>query len=118
MRPVGELLGIDGELKPEVVDRAKALIMIIAELCRNEEPAIALYVLEAALTEQITMFVPPLGDLFRSMMRAYKQKASALISLVEMLKENGVSLADLEALKEEGSLNDLITEAKKSLDGI
>lgn len=95
------MLGEDGQLKPEVVARAKELITNIALLCKDEEPAIVLFVLEAAMSEQIAMFAPPLGDLFRSMMQAYKHKAAVLISMVEMLKNEGVGLDDLMRLGSE-----------------
>ena len=95
MQGIEALLGEDGQLKPEVVARAKVLITGIATLCADEEPAIVLFVLEAAMTENISMFAPPLGDLFRSMMQAYKHKAAVLIQMVEMLKNEGVGLDEL-----------------------
>ena len=101
MSGIEELIGEDGQLKPEVVGRAKVLITNIATLCADEDPAIVLFVLEAAMTENIAMYAPPLGDLFRSMMKAYKHKAAALIQMVELLKAGGVSLEELMALKDE-----------------
>src|SRR5277367_2974190 len=101
MSGIEELIGEDGQLKPEVVGRAKVLITNIATLCADEEPAIVLFVLEAAMTEQIAMFAPPLGELFRSMMQAYKHKASVLIQMVEMLKNEGVGMDEIMKLGED-----------------
>ena len=97
MMDVETLMGEDGQLKPEVVERAKALVTNIAELCKDEEPALVLFVLEAAMTEQIGMFAPSLSDLFVAMMRAYKQKASMLLTMLELLKSGKVSIEDIKA---------------------
>jgi hypothetical protein len=107
MSELETILGEDGQIKPEIVERAKGLIANIAELVKGEEPAVVLFVLEAALTEQIAMYAPPLGELFRSMMKAYKHKAAALISIVEMIKNSGVSLEELmqEARDGQGDIN-------------
>ena|SRR5271170_4877442 len=106
MSGIEELIGEDGQLKPEVVSRAKALITNIATLCAEEEPAVVLFVLEAAMTEQIAMFTPPLGDLFRSMMKAYKHKAAVLIQMVEMLKAGGIGMEELMALGDEAETSE------------
>jgi len=90
-----QLLGEDGQIKPEIMERAKALIANIAELCKEEQPALVLFVLEAALTEQIAMFAPPLSELFGSMMRAYKNKATVLLSVLELIQNGRVNPEDL-----------------------
>ena len=70
MMDESQLVGEDGNIKPEIMERATALIAGIAELCKEEEPAVVLFVLEAALTEQINMFAPPLSESFTQMMKA------------------------------------------------
>ena len=101
-----QLVGEDGNIKPEIMERATGLIANIAELCKDEEPAVVLFVLEAALTEQISIFAPPLGDLFTQMMRAYKGKAAMLLSVLEMLKKGGVSIEEIMAVGDgQGDIN-------------
>jgi hypothetical protein len=106
MMDESQLVGEDGSIKPEIMERATALIAGIAELCQHEEPAVVLFVLEAALTEQISMFAPPLGDLFTAMMRSYKQRAAQLLSVLEMLKKGGVTIEEIMAAGDgQGDIN-------------
>ena len=108
-----KVVGKDGRIKPEAEAAAKELVVKVAELCKDVEPAIVLFVLEAALTAQIKSFLPPLGDMFRDMMRAYKSKAAVLIQMVEMLRDGGMSIEDLMAAGDEIS-----PEAEEPLESI
>ena len=101
-----KMTGQDGELKPEIVERAKELIRSIAELCKEEEPAVVLFVLEAAMTAHIGLYAPPLADMFRDMMKAYKEKATIFIGLYEALKHGDLGL--LKVLKNGDNLEDLL----------
>src|SRR5271154_2520176 len=93
-----KLMDENGQIKPEIMGRAKVLTTNIAELCKDEEPVVVLFVLEAAMTAHISDFAPPLADLFRSMMKAYKQKAAVLFQMVELLKAGGIGMEELMAL--------------------
>ena|SRR5271157_675370 len=89
------MMGEDGQFKPEVMEQGLKLVREVAELCGGHDPALVLFVLEAALTEQIEMFAPPLGDLFRSSMRAYKNKAAMLLTVATLLKDSGLSIEEI-----------------------
>jgi hypothetical protein len=82
------VLDENGDIKPELLERAKKLTSQIAELCVDEEPLIVMFVLEAAMTAHISYFAPPLGELFSEMMESYKKKAAAIIKLIEALQDS------------------------------
>jgi len=89
------LVGEDGALKPDVKAQAEELVTKITELCKEYPPAITLFVLEAVLEEEIHMYSPPISGLFQQMMKAFKYKATILISTLELLKDKGISVEDL-----------------------
>jgi hypothetical protein len=82
------VLDENGDIKSELLERAKKLTSQIAELCVDEEPLIVMFVLEAAMTAHISFFQPSLGDLFSAMMEDYKRKASTVIKLLEALEDS------------------------------
>jgi len=80
------VLNEKGEINPDALEQATELTRKIAKLCKDEEPLIVLFVLEAALTAHISAYEPALGDLFSAMMRSYKEKAAVIIHMMEALE--------------------------------
>jgi hypothetical protein len=94
----------DGNITPEFKAQAEELVVRIGAVCKDFPPALVLFVLEAALIEQISMFSPPLSDLFVEAMRVYKEKAAILITVAELLKGKA------EAIRNGASIEDLLAE--------
>jgi phage host-nuclease inhibitor protein Gam len=75
----------DGNVTLEFKAQAEELEDKIGTLC-NEYPAtLVLFVLEMALTEEITSLNSTIGDLFTAMMKEYKTKAAILL-MTELVK--------------------------------
>jgi|SRR5271168_2773058 len=97
---INELVGEDGNIRPEIEAQAKELVIKIDEACKEYPPAITLFVLEAALTAEIKMYSPEIGDLFQTVMKEFKNEATLLIGMKALLKEKGITIKDL--LQKEG----------------
>ena len=69
------------ELKLEIVALADKMSLLL----REHSPNAVLFVLEAALEQNITNLSPALGELFKRMLDEYKQKATMLLTLSDML---------------------------------
>jgi hypothetical protein len=91
----------DGNPTQEFKAQAEELVVKIGSMCKDYHPAIVLFVLEAAMTEQISVFSPQLSNLFEETMGAFKAKAAVLIIVADMLKgraeeiRNGASIEDI-----------------------
>ena len=94
------MLSDDGQLSPEVKKQAEELIVKVATLCKDYPQMVVMFVLEAALTEQIAMYSPMLGDLFTEMMAQYRKRATLLLVVSDMLKEKLAGVTDEESLNE------------------
>ena len=102
----------NGDLTPEYKAQAEELVGRIGTICKEYHPAIVLFVLEAAMSAQISSFSPPIGDLFAQMMLEYKNKAAILLSVAELLKgkmdeiRSGASIEELlKTIQEEQESN-------------
>jgi len=84
--PTKDLQDSDGNLTLEAKAQAEELVLKIAAICKDYPPALVLFVLEAALTEQISILAPPLSELFTDTMKAFKDKAVLLLSIMKLLK--------------------------------
>lgn len=69
------------ELKQEVIALADKMSLLL----KDYSPNAVLFVLEAALVQNIDNLSPALGDLFQSMLQVYKQKANMLLTLTDLL---------------------------------
>ena len=69
------------ELKLEVVDLADKM----SEMLKPYSQSARLFVLEAALTQSIANMSPSLGRMFQDMLQMYKEKATLLITLSDVL---------------------------------
>lgn len=69
------------ELKQEVINLADKMSLLL----KDYSPNAVLFVLEAALVQNIDNLSPALGDLFQSMLQVYKQKANMLLTLTDLL---------------------------------
>lgn len=76
-----------GELDPEVKDRAMLLITDIGKRCQGESSSVVFFVLEAAMTEQINMFAPPLATMFEDHMALFKKRMALVLSIFEVVKQ-------------------------------
>ena len=79
----------NGQLSEEFKAQGLQLVQDIAAVCKGKEPVLVMFVLEAILTEQISIYSEPLGELFSEMMKVYKQKATMMLQIMDMLREAG-----------------------------
>lgn len=94
----------EGNLTVDAKTQAEELVTKLGAICKEYHPAIVLFVLEAAMTEQINQFSHPLSELFSETMHAYKEKAAILITVSAMLKGKA------EAIRNGASIEDILTE--------
>lgn len=108
-----EILNDDGQMNPEWQEKAEELIGRIATISREYPEAVVMFVLEAALTEQIAMYSPALGDLFSETMVQYRKRATLLMVVSDMLKEKLAGVTDAESLSAalRGMKSELETES-------
>lgn len=95
-----EILNDDGQLNPAWQAQAEELIGKIATISREYPNAVVMFVLEAALTEQIAMYSPALGDLFTETMRRYRHKATILLAVSDVLRTRMTEIKDAAHLEE------------------
>ena len=105
-----EYVNEDGQMKPEVKKQAEELIVKIATVCKDYPQAVVMFVLEAALTEQIAIYSPMLGDLFSEMMSQYRKRATLLLVVSDMLRDKLGNVTD------EASLNEALKGLKSELE--
>jgi hypothetical protein len=80
-----ELLETNNKYSDEKKEQATELVIKLATICRGYSPDVVLLVLESAMTEEITILSPVMGELFERSMQAYKEKATLLLTLTEAL---------------------------------
>ena len=105
-----EILNDDGQMNPEWKKQAEELIVKIATISRDYPVPVVMFVLEAALTEQIAIYSPMLGDLFSEMMVQYRKRATLLLAVSEMLRDKLANVTD------EASLNEALKGMKSELE--
>jgi hypothetical protein len=77
----------NGDLKPEIRAQAEDLMHKLATLCRNYDPTIRLFCLEAAMTEEVKAYFPPAAELFEQMLEEFKGRV-AMLAEMSMLIES------------------------------
>jgi hypothetical protein len=97
-------MGDNENLTPEFKAQATELVSKLGAICREYPPAVVLFVLEAAMTEQVSMFMPPLADLFADAMAMFKERAAVLLTVAELLKGKA------DAIRDRASVESLIAE--------
>ena len=112
MKKLSEAFNESNELSPELQAEAVDFMTKLATVAKEFKPLVRLYVLEAALQEQISEFAPPLGDLFGSMMVAYKKKAAILLVMAELVKEHNTTGSPQKEEELKSSINDLLEELR------
>ena len=104
------MINEEGQLSPEIKQQAEELMVKVATACQGYPQMVVMFVLEAALTEQIAIYSPMLGDLFSEMMAAYRKRAMLLLTVSSMLKEK------LAVVTDEASLNEALKGLKSELE--
>ena len=95
-----EILNDNGQLSPEVMKQSEELMVKVATICREYPQMVVMFVLEAALTEQIAIYSPMLGDLFSEMMVQYRKRATLLLAVSDMLRDRLTNVTDEASLSE------------------
>ena len=103
-------IGDDGQLTPAVKAQAEELIVKVATACKDYPQGVVMFVLEAALTEQIAIYSPMLGDLFAETMAQYRKRAMLLLTVSDILREKLTNVTD------EASLNEALAGMKVELE--
>lgn len=99
----------DGQISPEMKRQAEELIFKVATVCKDYPQMVIMFVLEAALTEQIAIYSPMLGDLFAETMAQYRKRAMLLLTVSDMLKDRLSNITD------EASLNEALKSLKSEM---
>jgi hypothetical protein len=105
-----EILNEDGQMNAEWKAKAEELIAKLATISREYPESVVMFVLEAALTEQIAMYSPMLGDMFAETMVQYRKRATLLLAVSDILGEKLGTVID------EASLNEALKGMKSELE--
>lgn len=82
-----DILNDDGKMNPEWKTQAEELIVKLATLCKDYPQTVVMFVLEAALTEQIAIYSPVLDRLFTETMAQFRKRAILLLTVADALRE-------------------------------
>jgi hypothetical protein len=72
---------------PEQEAAAKELVTKLATVCREYEPGLVLFVLEACLSEELARISPVIGMMFDGYMREFKKRSSLILNVMEALEK-------------------------------